>query len=137
MRARSGVDPFLIAELRESIVLLHKHQRYEGWCSLWLKDHQEHLGRLPAERQARLAQDVGEVASAMHRALGAAGPIRINYECLGNVVAHVHWHLIPRRPSDPEPGATVWVRPAGETDCGCTEEQRARLVSALKHAGGW
>jgi diadenosine tetraphosphate (Ap4A) HIT family hydrolase len=47
----------------------------------------------------------------------------------------VHWHLIPRRPSDPDPGATVWVRPSEETDCGCTVEQRKRLVTALRAAG--
>lgn len=64
-----------------------------------------------------------------------SGPIRINYECLGNVVAHVHWHLIPRRASDPDPGATVWVRPAPETDCGCDDALRDAIVGAIRAAG--
>ncbi|MGD9688900.1 MAG: HIT family protein [Phycisphaerales bacterium] len=138
-RVRRGDDPFLVAELRESVVLLHRHQRYEGWCSLWLKDHHEHLGLLPIERQRGLAEDVVQVAGAMHRAFDVPGPgarpIRINYECLGNVVPHVHWHLIPRRASDPDPGATVWVRPAEETDCGCDDATRSRLLAALRGAG--
>lgn len=131
-RARCGDDAFFLAELRESIVLLHKHQKYEGWCSLWLKDHQEHLGLLAAKRQAGLWQDVAEVAAAIHTAFG---PVRINYECLGNVVPHVHWHLIPRRATDAQPGATVWARPAEETECGCSEQQRERLIAALRKAG--
>jgi diadenosine tetraphosphate (Ap4A) HIT family hydrolase len=139
-------DPFLIAELRESFWILHKHQRYEGWSTLWLKDHAEHTGLLARPRQERLALDVLDAAGAMHRAFDtpaspgqAARPIRLNYENLGNVVAHVHWHLIPRRPTDPDPGATVWVRPPTETDCGVSDDRRDELVrqlrQALHHAG--
>lgn len=127
-RVRSGADPFYIADLRESVVLLHKHQRYEGWCSVWLREHAEHLAALPGARQAALWEDVADVAWAMRAVLGA---VRINYENLGNVVPHVHWHVIPRRETDPDPRATVWVRPAEETDCGCEEAVRARLVGAL------
>lgn len=138
-RANSAADPFWLADLRESIVILHKHQRYPGWCTLWLRDHHEHLAILPRARQEALQLDVLDVAAAMHAALDSpvhaglpAGPIRINYECLGNVVAHVHWHLIPRRAADPDPRATVWVRPAAETDCGVSDDLRNRLVSVLR-----
>jgi diadenosine tetraphosphate (Ap4A) HIT family hydrolase len=135
-RIRSGSDPFFLAELRESFALLHKHQPLPGWCTLWLKDHHEQLGLLPRQRQARLAEDVADVAAAMHRAL--PGLRRINYECLGNVVAHVHWHLIPRydRPLDPDPGATVWVRPGAEIECGVEDALRDNLVSRLLGALG-
>jgi diadenosine tetraphosphate (Ap4A) HIT family hydrolase len=134
VRARSGDDPFLIAELRESVAILHKHQPYRGWCTLWLKDHHEQLGLLAPERQARLAQDVSQVAAAMHAAL--PGLKRINYECLGNVVPHVHWHLIPRYelPIDPDPGAAVWVRPQSELECGVSDGVRDELVRALRGA---
>ncbi len=137
-RLRAGPDSFLLGELRESWAVLHKHQPYGegagGWCTLWLKDHHEQLGLLPRERQARLALDVADLAAAMHQAL--PGLRRINYECLGNVVAHVHWHLIPRflAPADPRPDATVWVRPAAELECGVDDARRDRLVLALRAA---
>ena len=120
--------------------MLHKHQPFTGgvggWCTLWLKDHHEHLALLPVKRQAKLAEDVAELAAAMHRALTPLGMRRINYECLGNVVAHVHWHLIPRfdRPMDPEPGATVWVRPGAELECGVSNELRDCLVASIREA---
>jgi diadenosine tetraphosphate (Ap4A) HIT family hydrolase len=139
-RLRTSDDPFLLAELRESFAVLHRHQpfgpRVGGWCTLWLKDHHEHLGLLPRDRQDRLASDVADLAGAMHAALAPLGMRRINYECLGNVVAHVHWHLIPRfeAPHDPNPGATVWVRPAAELDCGVPDDLRDRLVHILRDA---
>lgn len=139
-RLRSGDDPFRLAEMRESVVSLHEHQPFGGltggWCTLWLRDHHEQLAQLPRERQARLAEDVADVGAAMHAALTPLGLRRINYECLGNVVGHVHWHLIPRfaPPADPNPGATVWVRPRHELECGVSDQLRDRLVVLLREA---
>jgi len=33
----------------------------------------------------------------------------MNYELLGNQIAHIHWHLIPRRADDPAPRQPVWT----------------------------
>ena len=91
---------------------------------------------LPNARQSALWEDVMDVARAIQ---SAVSPRRLNYENLGNVVGHVHWHVIPRfdTPVDPEPGATVWVRPDAERDCGCPETLRKELVDRLREAGGW
>lgn len=123
-----------ICELRESVVFLHEHQAYAGWCVLVLKDHAEHLVDLPIARQLGLWEDVSQVAGAVMRAFS---PRRLNYECLGNVVGHVHWHVVPRQaaPVDPEPGATVWVRPAAERDCGVSAERARAMIAKLRGAG--
>lgn len=132
--ARAGAgDGFVVARLRETVALLHKHQPYRGWCAVWLKDHVEHWHELPRDRQARVMDDVADVAGAIVR---VCAPVRINYECLGNVVGHVHWHVIPRyaRPIDPRPDATIWVRPEHELECGVDDAERERLVAALRAA---
>ena len=131
---RAGTNPSFIAELSESFAVLHDHQPCEGWCVLLLKDHAEHLHLLPQDRRARLAQDVGRVAEAIARALN---PNRINYECLGNQLAHIHWHIIPRYapPKDPDPTTTVWVRPPHELQCGVDPAKREKLISSLRAAG--
>ena len=36
-------------------------------------------------------------------------PRKMNYEALGNQVAHLHWHLFPRRHDDPETLKAVWL----------------------------
>ncbi|MBX3385291.1 MAG: HIT domain-containing protein [Phycisphaeraceae bacterium] len=133
-RLRRGLDPFFICHRRESVVLLHKHQRYPGWCSLFVTDHHEHLADLGRERQSRLWLDVMDVAEAI---AAAFAPARLNYENLGNVVPHVHWHVIPRyaQPVDPEPAATVWVRPESERDCGVSDSQRDEFIARLRDAG--
>src|SRR5688500_5141176 len=90
---RDGDNPYFLADLRESYAVLADDRRYEGWCSLLLKDHAEHLHELPVGRQTRLFADVAKVAAAVNAALK---PVRLNYECLGNLLHHVHWHVIPR-----------------------------------------
>ena len=31
----------------------------------------------------------------------AIGSVKMNYELLGNQIAHIHWHLIPAAPTTP------------------------------------
>jgi diadenosine tetraphosphate (Ap4A) HIT family hydrolase len=130
---RAGTNPFFVAELSESFAVLHDHQAYEGWCVLLLKRHAEHLHLLPRDRQTRLAEDIARTAVAIARAVN---PTRINYECLGNQLAHIHWHIIPRfrPPVDPDPRSAVWVRPASELQCGVDPVRRSRLVQTLRDA---
>lgn len=133
-RARAGDDPLCITRLRVSYVLLHKHQAYPGWCSLFVDEHAEHLDAMPRERQRALWEDVMDVADAIRAAFA---PRRLNYENLGNVVPHVHWHIIPRyaHPADPDPGSTVWTRPAAELDCGVSPERARDFIRRLRDAG--
>ena len=132
--ARAKTNPFVIAELRESIAVLSDHQSYEGWTVLLLKDHAEHLHLLDEDRQVRLAADVADTARAIAKAFN---PARINYECLGNQLAHVHWHIIPRYqpPIDPDPRQPIWGRPKPELECGVTPEKRSELIKRLRDAG--
>jgi diadenosine tetraphosphate (Ap4A) HIT family hydrolase len=133
-RVRAGVDPLFICELRRSYVLLHKHQAYAGWCSLFVKEHAEHLDRMSEPQQRELWEDVMHVSAAIRRAMN---PRRLNYENLGNVVPHVHWHIIPRydAPTDPDPGNVVWVRPSTELECGVDPERAKELILRLRDAG--
>lgn len=134
LAARAGTHPSFIAELRESLVFLHDHQPYDGWCVLMLKDHAEHLHLLSPDRQIRLAEDVAEVARAVAQAFQ---PRRINYECLGNQLAHIHWHVIPRYqpPIDPDPSNVIWLRSSAELNCGVEPERRERHIHRLQSAG--
>ncbi|HEX2838680.1 MAG TPA: HIT family protein [Phycisphaerales bacterium] len=102
----------LIAELRHTVVFLNDQQGCPGWCVCVLKEHVEHMDELPVDVQREVFGEVARVARAIRSAFPASGarggPPRINYECLGNVTSHVHWHVIPRHAGDPTPNATVW-----------------------------
>ena len=122
-------NPHFVAELAESYVVLADEQAYNGWCILLLKDHHERLAGLSLYRQTRLWEDVATVAAAMTRELK---PMRINYECLGNELHHVHWHVIPRYANDPAPQEPVWTRSHQERHVILKPDEEAALVARLR-----
>jgi diadenosine tetraphosphate (Ap4A) HIT family hydrolase len=124
---RAGV----IAELSETWLLLGENQGCPGWCVAVLKEHCEHMAELPVERQLRVFEDVARAAAAVRAVFG---PVRVNYECLGNVVPHVHWHVIPRHAGDPTPRETVWGWPAERLHGQMTDGERQELVEKLRGA---
>ena len=124
-------DPFFIAELRETVAVLHNHQGLRGWTVLLLKDHVEHLSALPFARQASIFEDVARMTAAVR---SVCTPRRINYECLGNVMPHVHWHIVPRyeAPVDPDPLKPVWIFGQTFLECGADPTTVKRLATQLR-----
>jgi diadenosine tetraphosphate (Ap4A) HIT family hydrolase len=135
-----GRDPWLIAELRETRVVLGDNQGCRGWCVLILKSHDEHVAALSPQRRRDLWEDVCDVAAAIRRVFPhsgvASGPPRINYECLGNLVPHIHWHVIPRHADDPEPAKAVWGWPEERLRGTLSDEERRALAGQLREAMG-
>ena len=139
-RLRAGTHDAPIAELTRCFVVLGEHQGCEGWCVLLLKEHVEHLDELSPDAQREVFGEVALVARAIRTVFQASGvdgtPPRINYECLGNVVPHVHWHVIPRHADDPTPGATVWgwtpARLRGTLDASARAALTERLRAAMR-----
>jgi len=120
--------PQLIAVLEHGQLVLHSQQGQRGWCVLELRKHAEHLSDLPATEQAAIFAEVARAAVAVRRVTGCG---RINYECLGNVTAHVHWHIIPRYPSDPDTKAPVWGFAGSHLSHQLAEEDRRTLIAAI------
>ncbi len=102
---RGGRHPGLIAELDASFVVLGDSQQFEGYSLLLAKSPVTELFELAVDERATFLEEVAQVAQAVSRATGAN---KINYECLGNVVPHVHMHIFPRRLTDGQPLAPVW-----------------------------
>jgi len=79
---------------------------------LVLRRHVTELYDLPAPERATLMEEVSRVAQALARVFR---PVKMNYELLGNLVPHIHWHLVPRVATDPGLRAPIWTvehRPA-------------------------
>lgn len=80
--------------------------RYPGFCRVILNAHVREMTDLPAEQRRRLMEVVFAVETAVREVVR---PDKINLASLGNVVPHVHWHVIPRWVDDvnfPEP---IWA----------------------------
>jgi len=131
-------DPLLIAALKYTYVFLSESQGPRGWCVLVLKLHREHLADLPMPMQAGIYQEVAQVASAIRFFFPTSGkdggPPRINYECLGNLVPHIHWHIIPRHADDPDPTKAVWGWPEAQLRGTMTAAERGELIGKLRAA---
>ena len=122
---RAGKAPNLIAELDNSYVVLGDAQFYRGYCILLAKHHAQELFELPLEEARGLADELRSVAKAIYNVVK---PLKLNYECLGNLEPHVHWHVFPRYESEEEKlrRAPVWERPASERMRALEETRRAR-----------
>ncbi len=127
--ARIYQNPNYVAELQESFVVLADDQYYEGYCILLLKDHEDHLVQLSSERQLRLFNDVIQVARAIQEVFS---PARLNYECLGNTLSHIHWHVIPRYTWDPNPKGPIWGSPKQKRIKELTPEYLKSIVAKLQ-----
>ena len=94
-----------ISELRESVLYLHTDQFFQGWSVLVLRRHATELYDLERDERARVMDEVSDVARALKLAFDAR---KVNYALFGNMVPHMHWHLIPRLASDPAPPDPVF-----------------------------
>jgi diadenosine tetraphosphate (Ap4A) HIT family hydrolase len=125
-------QPLPIATLRVATLALYDDARFPGRAVLVLDEHATLLEDLPLATARDLALDVRQAALAIRAASGAT---RINYAAFGNVVPHVHVHLIPRHgPWDAAPRATAWDHPEPERPLAPGEA--ARLVAAIREEVG-
>jgi diadenosine tetraphosphate (Ap4A) HIT family hydrolase len=120
-----------IADCGSTVAYLHDDQFFEGWTFLVLKRHATELWQLTPAERAALIEEVARVARAVGTAFDA---VKLNYELLGNQIAHIHWHLIPRRADDPAPTAPAWTvahEPRGLT----AADTAARIALIRSHLG--
>lgn len=119
-----------IARLRVATLACYDDARFPGRAVLVLDEHATLVEELPLATARDLALDVLESARAIRSAADAR---RINYAAFGNVVPHVHVHLVPRHgPWETAPRATPWDHPEPERPLAPGE--RERLVAAIRAA---
>ena len=90
--------PRWIADLKVSTAFLASNQICRGYTVLvYNQAHATELFQLESEELIAYSEDLVEMAKAIY---DAHHPHKMNYELLGNVVPHLHWHIIPRRKTD-------------------------------------
>lgn len=107
--ARADIDDyaFKIADLKTSTLFLDREQVYRGYSLLIFKGrHVNGIEQLTPEEYAGFSADLKTAADAVFKAVQ---PEHMNYATLGNVIPHLHYHIIPRRSDDPRWGAPVWT----------------------------
>lgn len=100
-----------IVELAHSYVILNRDQFFPGYTLLFTKNHVTELFHLDRDVRIGLMEEVSRVAQVLY---GIFRPEKINYELLGNMVPHIHWHIVPRFASEPLWPRPIWAEPHAE-----------------------
>ena len=86
-------------------VILANEPDYPGFLRVILNAHVKEMTNLPPGDQQRLLQVVLAAEAALREVMA---PDKVNLASLGNVVPHLHWHVIPRFADDPHFPNPVW-----------------------------
>ena len=89
-----------IADLSFSRLLLAENQYVQGYCVLMCRRHVIEPYELTANEQARYFHDVALVGHVLQKAFNTD---KLNYNILGNLVPHLHTHILPRYFTDAAP----------------------------------
>jgi diadenosine tetraphosphate (Ap4A) HIT family hydrolase len=86
-------------------VILAGDPDYPGFCRVIWNSHVREMSDLTTEERHHLMSVVFTVEKVLRQCLA---PDKINLASLGNVVPHLHWHIIPRYRDDRHFPNPVW-----------------------------
>ncbi|MBC7453152.1 MAG: HIT family protein [Massilia sp.] len=105
-------------------VILVDVAAYPGFCRVIWHAHVKEISDLSdAERQA-LNDAVNQVELALRAVMA---PDKVNVASLGNVVPHLHWHVIPRFADDAHFPDPIWASAVRQTEAPMLVARRALL----------
>lgn len=122
-----------VATLSVSTLFLEKIQTYRGHCVLLFDPyHATRIDELTADDWAALA---GDIRAAQLALMTAFRPDHINVASLGQVVPHLHWHIVPRYVDDPRWGGPIWTTaPEEMRKVYLRDEEYATLAADVRDA---
>ena len=111
-------------------VILVDDANYPGFARVIWKDHVREVSDLADEDRLLLNDAVHRLELAVREVMR---PLKVNVASLGNVVPHLHWHVIPRYADDAHFPAPVWAQAQRATDETVLAARR-KLVPQLAEA---
>ncbi len=107
-----------VVELEHCYVLLNRDQFFPGYSFVFTKEHVTELFHLDLTTRQAVVEEVSRVAEVLNKTFE---PTKMNYELLGNMVPHMHWHLVPRFDTDPLWPKPIWAEPHEEVHLSAAE----------------
>ena len=111
-------------------VILVDDANYPGFARVIWKDHVREVSDLADADRLLLNDAVYKLELAVREVMQ---PLKVNVASLGNVVPHLHWHVIPRYADDAHFPAPVWAQAQRTTDEAVLQARRG-LVPQLAEA---
>jgi diadenosine tetraphosphate (Ap4A) HIT family hydrolase len=113
-------------------VVLADEPDYPGFLRVILNAHVKEMTDLPAADQQALMRVVFAAEAALREVMQ---PDKVNLASLGNVVPHLHWHVIPRFADDPHFPNPVWGARQRDAPHAAPPDLGARLAASLIRKG--
>lgn len=104
-KIKDDTNPFFVLELETGYVVIGDFQFYKGYTLFLCKKHVGELHELDKEFKEKFLSEMSIVSEAVFNIFK---PKKLNCELLGNSDPHLHWHIFPRYPNDPNPIDPVW-----------------------------
>jgi diadenosine tetraphosphate (Ap4A) HIT family hydrolase len=105
-------------------VIVVDDANYPGFCRVVWHEHVREMSDLALDDRLLVNDAVYRLELAVRDVMR---PLKVNVASLGNVVPHLHWHVIPRYADDAHFPAPVWATPARQTDAATLAARRALL----------
>lgn len=112
-------------------VVLVAEPDYPGFCRVIWNRHVKEMTDLPEAQRQHAMQVVFATESAVREVLQ---PDKINLASLGNMVPHIHWHVIPRHRLDRHFPNAIWGEAQREARPAPPANLADRLSTALAAA---
>ncbi len=123
-------DADVVAELASGRAHLQNDGDYRGYCILVFKRHAVEIYELTEAERAAWIEDVARIGRAITE---VCEPAKLNVMMLGNMVPHLHCHIMPRYPTDPEwGGPPLFSKPADRPQL--SDDDFSRLKNLLNRA---
>jgi diadenosine tetraphosphate (Ap4A) HIT family hydrolase len=119
----------VVATDRFSVIVVDD-ANYPGFARVIWNEHVREMSDLSDADRLLLNDAVWKLEQAVREVMQ---PLKVNVASLGNVVPHLHWHVIPRYADDAHFPAPVWAQAVRETPAEVLGARRA-LVPQLKRA---
>lgn len=129
-RPESNDEWQIVAVLSAASLYLSRNQTYRGHCLLILDlKHATRPEQLSAQEWAAFCSDLHQATVAINKTVR---PDHVNVAALGNLIPHLHWHIVPRYRADPRWGGPIWS--ADMPDTRLTAAEQRELINDLRSA---
>ena len=105
-------------------VVLVDDEHYPGFCRVVWRDHAKEMTDLPELDRMLLMDVLWQVELVVREVMQ---PEKVNLASFGNMVPHLHWHVIPRYTDDVHFPAPVWGQPQRQPQPASLQVRRERL----------
>jgi len=90
---------------------LEKHDNELPWLKLFSKTKYKEISEVPSDIRVQMYEILYKIELAM---IEFYKPDKVNLASFGNMLPHLHWHIIARFKNDPYFPKTTWEKPTRE-----------------------